>query len=189
MGGLANTFLAAAGGDVGASYVEAASLPAARAALDGATARGTPLALPVDSVAAASVDEGGSAVVVPAAAVPAGLSAYDAGPDTVRALTHLTASAGTVVWNGPLGAFETAPFDAGTRALVAALAPLHAGPGRVTTIVGGGHSVAAVNAAGQAASFAHVSTGGGASLEVLEGRVLPGVAALDAGAGLAGVCV
>lgn len=188
VGGLANTFLAAAGGDVGASFVETDALPAARAALDDATARGTPLALPVDSVAAASLDDGASAVVVPADAVPATLAAYDAGPDTVRALADLTASARTVVWNGPLGAFETAPFDAGTRALVAALAPLAAASNRVTTIVGGGHSVAAVNAAGAAGSFAHVSTGGGASLELLEGRVLPGVAALDAGAGLAGVC-
>lgn len=183
-GGLANTFIVAAGGDVGASAVETAALADARATLADATARGAPIVLPVDSVAARSLDDGDSAVVVLADAVPAGLLALDAGPATVAALAAAAANAATVVWNGPLGAFEHAPFDAGTRALVDAMTKLRG----VHTIVGGGHTVAAVNAAGAASKFGHVSTGGGASLELLEGRVLPGVAALDEGAGLAGVC-
>ena len=184
-GGLANTFIVAAGGYVGASAVATSALADARATLADATARGAPITLPVDSVAARSLDDGESAVVVPADAVPAGLLALDAGPATVAALAAAAAAAATIVWNGPLGAFKSAPFDAGTRALVEAMAHL----GDAThTIVGGGHTVAAVNAAGLAHKFGHVSTGGGASLELLEGRVLPGVAALDEGAGLAGVC-
>lgn len=185
-GGLAATFIAAAGGDVGASPVEADALPDARTTLADADARGAPIMLPVDAVAAKGVDDGEGAIVVPAAAIPAGLTALDAGPDTVASLAAAAAAAKTVVWNGPLGAFETSPFDAGTRALVDALAGL-SGTQR-TVIVGGGHTVAAVNAAGAASKFGHVSTGGGASLELLEGRVLPGVAALDEGAGLEGVC-
>lgn len=184
MGGLATTFVAADGGAVGAGEVEAAALPAAAATLASARARGTRILLPVDVVAAGA--DGAPPLTVGACAVPAGLAPRDAGPATIAALTALVASAGTVVWNGPLGVFETPPFDAGTRALALALAPLAAAG--ATTIVGGGHSVAAVNAAGVAAAFSHVSTGGGAALELLEGRVLPGVAALDEGDGLKGVC-
>lgn len=184
VGGLANTFVAADGGIVGAGEVEADALPGAAATLAAARARGTRILLPIDVVAAGP---GGEApVTVGACAVPAGLAPRDAGPATVAALTDLVASAGSIVWNGPLGMFEQPPFDAGTRALALALAPLAAAG--ATTIVGGGHSVAAVNAAGVAASFSHVSTGGGASLELLEGRILPGVAALDVGDGLKGVC-
>lgn len=152
------------------------------------------ISLPVDAVAAkslsaedaaAAVVVPAAAVVVPAGAVPPGLSAFDAGPETVAAVKALVESAGTVVWNGPAGVFEVPPFGRGTREIAAALAALS---GRVETIVGGGHSVAAVNEAGLADKFGHVSTGGGASLELLEGRVLPGVVALDEEAGLAGVC-
>jgi len=145
--------------------------------------------LPVDAVAAKSLSptDAAAAVVVPARAVPAGLSAFDAGPQTVEAVRSLVKKAGTVVWNGPLGVFEVPPFGKGTEAIARALAELHDETG-AETIVGGGHSVAAVNAAGLASKFSHVSTGGGASLELLEGRVLPGVVALDFGAGLAGVC-
>ena len=138
------------------------------------------ISLPVDAVAAkslsaedaaAAVVVPAAAVVVPAGAVPPGLSAFDAGPETVAAVKALVESAGTVVWNGPAGVFEVPPFGRGTREIAAALAALS---GRVETIVGGGHSVAAVNEAGLADKFGHVSTGGGASLELLEGRVLPG---------------
>jgi phosphoglycerate kinase len=148
VGGLATTFVAADGGAVGAGEVEAAALPAAAATLASARARGTRILLPVDVVAAGA--DGAPPLTVGACAVPAGLAPRDAGPATIAALTALVASAGTVVWNGPLGVFETPPFDAGTRALALALAPLAAAG--ATTIVGGGHSVAAVNAAGVAAA-------------------------------------
>ena len=146
------------------------------------------ISLPVDAVAAKSLgaEDAAAAVVVPAYAVPAGLSAFDAGPETVAAVRALVETAGTVVWNGPAGVFEVSPFGRGTREIAQGLAALF---GRVETIVGGGHSVAAVNEVpGLAERFGHVSTGGGASLELLEGRELPGVVALDEGAGLAGVC-
>ena len=146
------------------------------------------ISLPVDAVAAKSLkpEDAAAAVVVPAYAVPAGLSAFDAGPETVAAVKALIETAGTVVWNGPAGVFEVSPFGTGTREIAKGLAALF---GRVETIVGGGHSVAAVNEVpGLAARFGHVSTGGGASLELLEGRELPGVVALDEGTGLAGVC-
>ena len=119
--------------------------------------------------------------------MPAGFTALDAGPKTVAAVADLAATAWTVVWNGPFGLSEVPAFAFGTAAIAAALAPLHAARG-VTTIVGGGHSVSAVNAAGLGDGFSHVSTGGGATLELLEGRVLPGVVALEEGPGLAGVC-
>ena len=146
------------------------------------------ISLPVDAVAAKSLsaEDAAAAVVVPAYGVPAGLSAFDAGPETVAAVKALVETAGTVVWNGPAGVFEVSPFGKGTREIARGLAALF---GRVETIVGGGHSVAAVNEVpGLAERFGHVSTGGGASLELLEGRELPGVVALDEGAGLAGVC-
>jgi len=146
------------------------------------------ISLPIDAVAAKSLkpEDAAAAVVVPAYRIPEGLSAYDAGPETVAAIKALVEAAGTVVWNGPAGVFEISPFGAGTRAIATALAELF---GKVETIVGGGHSVAAVNEVpGLADKFGHVSTGGGASLELLEGRELPGVVALDEGAGLAGVC-
>ena len=146
------------------------------------------LSLPVDAVAAKSLsaEDAAAAVVVPAYSVPAGLSAFDAGPETVAAVKALVENAGTVVWNGPAGVFEVSPFGRGTREIAKGLAALF---GKVETIVGGGHSVAAVNEVpGLAEKFGHVSTGGGASLELLEGRELPGVVALDEGAGLAGVC-
>ena len=210
-GALATTFLAALAGEgeeagekgpfsVGGGAEEAA-FPAARAAAAAATKAGTRLLLPVDVVAAPRTPDGAAwvaarAVTCPATAVPPGFTALDAGPATVAAVAALAATAWTVVWNGPFGLTEDPAFAGGTAALAAALAPLAGaskgtggGGGRgVTTIVGGGHSVAAVNAAGVGAAFSHVSTGGGATLELLEGRALPGVAALEAGPGLEGVC-
>ena len=204
-GALGTTFLAALGGGGGgggeggrgASFsvgegVEEAEFPAARAAAAAAVRAGTRLVLPVDVVVAPRAASGAGwdsarAVTCPATAVPAGFTALDAGPATVAAVRALASTAWTVVWNGPFGLSEEPAFAAGTAGLAAALAPLAAARG-VTTIVGGGHSVAAVNVAGVAASFSHVSTGGGATLELLEGCVLPGVAALEEGPGLAGVC-
>ena len=129
------------------------------------------ISLPLDAVAAKSLkpEDAAAAVVVPSYKIPAGLSAYDAGPETVAAVKALVEKAGTVVWNGPAGVFEVSPFGAGTRAIAEALGALF-GKG-VETIVGGGHSVAAVNEVpGLADRFGHVSTGGGASLELLEGQ-------------------
>jgi phosphoglycerate kinase len=198
-GALATTFLAALaptateeGGPAVGGGVEPSEFGAARAAAAAASAAGTRLVLPVDVVAAPRTADGGGwdaarAVTVPATAVPPGFTALDAGPATVAAVADLAASAWTVVWNGPFGLAEDPAFAAGTAGVAAALAPLAAARG-TTTIVGGGHSVAAVAAAGLTSAFSHVSTGGGATLELLEGVVLPGVAALQEGPGLSGVC-
>lgn len=196
-GSLATTFLAALGerdedGFSVGGGVEEAEFPAARAAAAAAVKAGTRLVLPVDVVAAPRTADGAGwdaerAVTCGATRVPLGFTALDAGPITVAALTDLASAAGTIVWNGPFGLSEVAAFAGATNGIAAALAPLNGKRG-VTTIVGGGHSVAAVNAAGVAAGFSHVSTGGGATLELLEGRVLPGVVALEEGPGLAGVC-
>ena len=109
--------------------------------------------------------------------IPAGFAIYDIDPATTRDFAERIATAGTVVWNGPMGVFETPPFDAGTRGVAAAMADATA-RGAIT-VVGGGDSAAAINQAGLSNQVTHVSTGGGASLEFLEGKVLPGVAALD----------
>lgn len=175
-GGMANTFLAARGVPMGDSLVEAAALDdAARIA----AAAGPKLVLPVDVVTADAFSADAATRVVPldgggAAGVDDGWRALDIGPRTVEAFRAALADARTVVWNGPMGVFELAPFAAGTFAVAHILADLpHA-----RTVVGGGDSAAAVNAAGLADRVGWVSTGGGATLEFLEGRMLPAVAAL-----------
>ena len=172
-GAMANTFIQARGGDVGASKVEADKLAVARGLLRHASDKGTEVLLPVDAVAAPSPD---AAVgqVVRADAVPAGQMALDIGPETARGFADRIARARTVFWNGPVGMFERPAFAAGTLAIARAVAAAHA-----LTVVGGGDSVAAVNRAGVADRIKHVSTGGGASLEFVEGRTLPGIAALE----------
>jgi phosphoglycerate kinase len=125
-------------------------------------------------VVAPRIEQGAESKVVPADEVPAGWMIADIGPASVKEFSKVLQGAGTVVWNGPMGVFEVPQFAAGTRALATALATSSA-----ETIVGGGDSVAAVEQAGVADRMAHISTGGGASLEFLEGRELPGVAALD----------
>jgi phosphoglycerate kinase len=171
-GGMANTFLKAQGVAVGDSLVEDGSLETARALLGQG---GGKLTLPVDVVLGDQFDAGAQKRVADAAAgVPDGWRILDIGPRTVAAFGEALAGAALVVWNGPMGVFEFPAFAEGTNA-VARLVAACGG----TTIIGGGESVAAVEQAGLAGKMSHISTGGGASLEMLEGRVLPGVAALQ----------
>ncbi len=174
-GGIANTFLAAAGYNVGASLCETELIPDARRIMEQAKAAGKVLPLPVDVVAAPALAANQTATVCAVDAVPSDQMILDIGPKTVKLYADLLRDAATVVWNGPVGAFETEPFGAGTKALAEALA---AGPAFV--VVGGGDSVAAVEQYGLADKMGYISTGGGASLELLEGKVLPSVAALTA---------
>lgn len=170
-GGMANTFLKAQGHDIGQSLVEDDSLDVARETLERAGER---LALPVDVVVADRFDAEADSKVVPVGQVPEDWRILDIGPETVELFKRKLAGAKTVVWNGPMGVFEFPRFAEGTFAIARFLADLEA-----TTIIGGGDVVAAVGQAGVADRIAHVSTGGGASLEFLEGNPLPAVAALE----------
>lgn len=172
-GGIANTFLAAAGHGVESSLHEPELIPDAVRIMARAKAAGKILPLPVDVVTAPALAPGQRIVTCAADAVPTGWMILDVGPETVKLYASLCADAATVVWNGPVGAFETEPFGAGTKALAEALA---AGPAFV--VVGGGDSAAAVEQYGLADKMGYISTGGGASLELLEGKTLPSVAAL-----------
>lgn len=173
-GAMAYTFVKARGGKVGASLVEDDMLDTARDVLRKAEARGVAFVLPSDSVCAEAIAPNAATAVHPSDAIPDGLMGLDIGPDAAAAFADALKGARTVFWNGPLGVFETAPFDVGTKAVAAAVAALDA-----YTVVGGGDSIAALVATGLADQIDHLSTGGGASLEFLEGRTLPGVAALS----------
>ncbi len=173
-GAMACTFFKAMGLEVGTSLVEDDRVAMAGDLLARA---GTRLILPHDATVAPSLDEPGKAHAVKRDGIPAGEAMLDIGPDTARSYARAIATARTVVWNGPMGVFEKPPFDAGTKAIAHAMADATARG--TTTIVGGGDSAAAVEKAGLASKMSHVSTGGGASLEFLEGKTLPGVAALD----------
>ena len=173
-GAMACTFYRAMGLETGKSLVEPDRIELARELLDRARMR---ITLPHDAVVAESIENPGSARVVPRDAIPANLAMLDIGPDTSASFGRAIASANTVLWNGPMGVFETPPFDKGTRAIATAMAA--ATRKGAVTIVGGGDSAAAVAEAGLESAMSHVSTGGGASLEFLEGKDLPGVAALD----------
>ena len=172
-GGMANTFLKAQGHEVGQSLVEDDKLDVARSLLAQAQARHVRLLLPVDVVVADKFAADAAWQVVAAKAVPADWRILDVGPQTVKLFAQELKAARTVVWNGPLGVFEFPAFAQGTIALAKTLAA-----SRATTIIGGGDSAAAVERAGVADKITHISTGGGASLEFLEGKTLPGVAAL-----------
>jgi phosphoglycerate kinase len=172
-GGMAYTFLKAQGLEVGASLLEADKVNEARATLERARTRGATFLLPTDHVIAQRVDAAAERQVVEGAAIPAGWMGLDIGPKTRAAFEKVLRGSKTVVWNGPMGVFELAPFRDGTFAVARAVADSGA-----TSIVGGGDSVAAVTQAGLADRMSHISTGGGASLEFLEGKELPGVAAL-----------
>lgn len=173
-GAMAFTFVVAEGGDVGASLHEDAEGQAiALRARAKAAETGCDLLLPDDVVAADAFSADAATRITPADAVPAGWMGLDIGPATAARYAERIAGARTVLWNGPMGAFEMAPYAAGTRAVAEAVAACGG-----TTVVGGGDSVAAITQFGFADSVTHVSTGGGASLELLEGRVLPGVAAI-----------
>lgn len=173
-GGIANTFLAAAGYGVGISLYEPDLIPEAKKIMETAKAAGKELPLPVDVVTARELAPGQKATVHAVDDVPADEMILDIGPKTVALYEALLAKAATVVWNGPVGAFETEPFGAGTRSLAEALAA-----SKAFVVVGGGDSVAAVESYGLADKMGYISTGGGASLELLEGKVLPSVAALE----------
>jgi len=170
-GGMANTFFKAQGLDVGESLVEDEVLDTARELLDSA---GDRLVLPVDCVVADRFAADAEAKVVPVDQVPDGWRILDIGPASVAHFSNRLAAARTVVWNGPMGVFEFPRFAEGTFAVARALAGLEG----ATTIIGGGDSAAAVEQSGLADKMSHISTGGGASLEFLEGKELPGVAAL-----------
>ena len=172
-GGMAYTFLKAQGHDVGASLCEPDQLDYAREMLAKAAANGKKLLLPVDNVAADKFAADAATQVV-GDDIPAGWMALDIGPKTVELYSDAIRQAKTVVWNGPMGCFEMAPFAAGTFGVCKAVADSGA-----TSVIGGGDSVSAVNRSGLADKMTHISTGGGASLEYLEGKELPGVAALN----------
>jgi len=173
---MACTFFRAMGLETGKSLVEADRVGMAADLLQRA---GPKLVLPSDAVVAPTLDAGGaaSAHVVDRAAIPPTEAMYDIGPATGKAFAALVRRARTVLWNGPMGVFETSPFDAGTLAVARALA--EATDAGATTVIGGGDSAAAIAQAGLEERVSHVSTGGGASLEFLEGKPLPGVEALD----------
>jgi phosphoglycerate kinase len=173
-GGMAYTFLAAQGVEIGDSLLEADRVDLARETLAKAGARGSEILLPLDHVIAREPTEGTEVRTTEGTAIPAGWKGLDIGPRTRDAFSKALADARTVVWNGPMGVFEVPSFAEGTFAVARAVA---AAPG--FTVVGGGDSVSAVKKSGVADRIGHVSTGGGASLEFLEGKILPGIAALE----------
>lgn len=177
-GAMANTFLAAQGHDLGRSLQEAEMHDTARTILAEARQRGCEIVLPVDLVVAEAFAADVPTQIVPANAVPAGMMALDVGPASVAALIARLPALKTLVWNGPLGAFETPPFDAATNALAKAAAAATRS-GRLCSVAGGGDTVAALHHAGVADALTYVSAAGGAFLEWLEGKTLPGVAALQ----------
>ncbi|WP_126428628.1 phosphoglycerate kinase [Brevibacillus marinus] len=172
-GGMANTFIRAQGYSVGASLHEEDKLDLARSLMEKAKARNVRLLMPSDVVIAQQVAADAERRTVPIAQIPDGWMALDIGPETVAAFREAIRASRTVVWNGPMGVFELEPFAAGTIGVAQAMAEC---PG--TTIIGGGDSVAAVEKAGVAERMSHISTGGGASLEFMEGKELPGVTVL-----------
>ena len=172
-GGMAYTFLKAKGHEVGRSLLDAENVGFAGEMLARAKSKGVKLLLPVDTVVADDFKAPTVSKVVPSDRIPADMEGVDIGPETIKLFTEAVRGAKTVVWNGPMGVFEVPQFAAGTKAVAQAMADAKA-----VTIVGGGDSAAAVEQMGFAGRMTHVSTGGGASLEFLEGRVLPGVAAL-----------
>lgn len=173
-GAMACTFYKAMGFETGKSLVEPDRVEMAKDLMERAAFR---LTIPHDATVAPAIAEGKKAHAVKRDEIPTDEAMLDIGPDSAASYARAIASAKTIIWNGPMGVFETAPFDKGTNAIAAAM--VEATKKGATTIVGGGDSAAAVEAAGLATAMSHVSTGGGASLEFLEGKVLPGVAALD----------
>ncbi|MBO6561932.1 MAG: phosphoglycerate kinase [Nisaea sp.] len=176
-GGMANTFLFAQGHEVGKSLAERDLADTARAIIAKAEQEGCTICLQTDCVVAAEFAAGAPSEVVPVSAVPGDKMILDAGPESVAAFAEVLRDSETLVWNGPLGAFEIPPFDAGTVALAKTAAEL-TDQGALLSVAGGGDTVAALVHAGVAGRFSYVSTAGGAFLEWLEGKTLPGVAAL-----------
>ena len=177
-GGMANTFLAAQGIDVGKSLCEHDLAETALEILKKANAAGCEIIIPRDVVVAREFKANADHEIVAATACPSDSMILDAGPDTVAYITQVIASARTLIWNGPLGAFELNPFDAATNA-AAKFAAAQSVKGALICVAGGGDTVAALNQAGVASDFTYISTAGGAFLEWMEGKTLPGVAALQ----------
>ncbi len=172
-GGMAYTFVKAMGYEIGHSLLEEDKLELARELMENAKEKGVELLLPLDAVVASEFSADAATEVVDIDQIPAQMQALDIGPKTAALFAEKIRAAKTVVWNGPMGVFEMEPFAGGTRAVARAMAEADA-----VTIVGGGDSAAAVEEAGFKDSITHVSTGGGASLEYLEGKVLPGIDAI-----------
>ena len=170
-GGMANTFFKAQGFETADSLVQDEALDTAKEILAAGSEK---LILPVDLVIADKFDNEAETKVIPTGNVPAGWRVLDVGPKTVKLFSKYVAEAGTVVWNGPMGVFEMPSFAKGTFDVAKAVAE-----SKAISIIGGGDSVAAIQQSGLADQVTHISTGGGASLEMLEGLVLPGVAALE----------
>ncbi|MBP5163555.1 MAG: phosphoglycerate kinase [Spirochaetales bacterium] len=173
-GGMAYTFLKVQGHAIGKSLVEDDFLDTAKNFLAAAAKKGVNVILPVDHICADNFAEDAKPVTVDAIDIPENLMGMDIGPKTTKAIVDALATAKSVVWNGPMGVFEFASFAKGTEAVAKALAA-----SKAITVVGGGDSVAAINKFGLAHKISHVSTGGGASLEFLEGKTLPGIKALE----------
>ncbi|KAL5199381.1 hypothetical protein ABZP36_020584 [Zizania latifolia] len=176
-GGMIFTFYKAQGYAVGKSLVEEDKLQLATSLIEKAKSKGVSLLLPTDVVVADKFAADAESKIVPASAIPDGWMGLDIGPDSIKTFNETLDTTKTVIWNGPMGVFEFEKFAAGTDAIAKKLADVTAKG--VTTIIGGGDSVAAVEKAGLANKMSHISTGGGASLELLEGKTLPGVLALD----------
>ena len=172
-GGMSYTFQVAMGGKVGRSLLDEERIGLAKEMMESAKAKGVKLLLPVDTVIANDFDNPTEIKVVEAGKIPEGWQGLDIGPKTIELFSDAVKSAKTVVWNGPMGVFEKPEFAKGTLAIATAMAESDA-----ITIIGGGDSAAAVTQMGLAPKMSHISTGGGASLEFLEGKVLPGVACL-----------
>jgi len=172
-GAMAYTFLRAQGQETGNSLVEEDQISLAAELLRTAADRKIPIFLPTDHAVADKAEEGSTATTV-SGEIPEGKTGLDIGPETITTFAEEIGKARTVFWNGPMGMFEVKPFDAGTMAMARALAE-----NKAVTVVGGGDSVAAVKRSGVADAITHISTGGGASLEFLEGKTLPGLAALE----------
>ncbi|VFQ58746.1 unnamed protein product [Cuscuta campestris] len=176
-GGMIFTFYKAQGHKVGSSLLEEDKLDLATSLIEKAKAKGVSLLLPSDVVVADKFSADANSKVVSATEIPDGWMGLDVGPDTIKSFGEALDTTQTIIWNGPMGVFEFDKFAAGTEAIAKKLAEL-SGKG-VTTIIGGGDSVAAVEKVGLAEKMSHISTGGGASLELLEGKMLPGVLALN----------
>ena len=172
-GGMAYTFIRAIGGTVGQSLCEEDKLDYAREMVEKAKAKGVKFLLPIDTIAADDFAPDAKAVTVKTRAIPDDLMGLDIGPETIKLFTETIKTAGTVVWNGPMGVFEFEQFAQGTRSIARALAESNS-----ISIIGGGDSAAAIQQLGFADKMTHISTGGGASLEFLEGLELPGIACL-----------
>lgn len=178
-GGMAYTFVQAQGGSIGTSLAEPEMHAQALDILEKAKSSGTELLLPTDTLCADAFAADAKTQIVPTNAIPANWMGLDIGPETTQRFVDAVLSSKTVLWNGPMGVFEMETFAKGTNAVAAALAKATA-ESSAFTLIGGGDSVAAINQAGLADQVSYVSTGGGAMLEYLEGKVLPGIAAIEA---------